>query len=231
MTRRRLGVWTGFGVVATIATLMVASETALAHAAGLRDASASTVEVPTWLFLTTGGGAVGASFLLASFVTDRAFIERIHDWGVPLTEGGTRAPVLLGRAIGLVGFAAVLGIGFAAPTLGLTTPQTNLAILLVWVGWWAGLAMTTYLVGNTWRALNPLDTIALVLPSLNRRYPSRAGAWPSVVGLLALVAIAPFGAEGESRTETSQAGVFSGKPINWNSGKTTQALITKQNLN
>jgi hypothetical protein len=71
--------------------------------------------------------------------------------------------------------------------IGPTTPQTNLAILLVWVGWWAGLVMSTYLLGNSWRVLNPLDTIAMVLPSLDRTYPDRVGAWPSVIGLLVLV--------------------------------------------
>jgi len=156
--------------------------TASAHGGSLAAGSRESLTIPTWLFLSTGGAAVGASFLLASFVTDRVFIERIHDWGTPLS-GGVRPAVWLGRAVGLVGFAAVIGLGFFGPT----TPQTNLAILLVWVGWWAGLAMTTYLLGNTWRVLNPLSTIALVLPSLDRDYPTQLGAWPSVVGLLALV--------------------------------------------
>jgi hypothetical protein len=93
-----------------------------------------------------------------------------------------------------VGYVTVLVIGFIGPS----TPQTNAAILLVWVGWWAGLAMTSYLVGNTWQTLNPLSTIALVLPSLNRRYPDSYGAWPSVIGLLALIwieVISPLAAD------------------------------------
>jgi len=156
---------------------------AAAHGGSLAAGGRESLTIPTWLFLTTGGAAVGASFLLASFVTDRAFIDRIHDWGTPLTASGSRLPALAARGVGLVGFAVVLGIGFIGPA----TPQTNLAILLVWVGWWAGLAMSTYLIGNSWRLLNPLDTIALALPSLDRPYPERLGAWPSVVGLLALI--------------------------------------------
>jgi len=169
-------------VTLTAVGWLLAMGTASAHGGSLAAGSRESLTIPTWLFLSTGGAAVGASFLLASFVTDRVFIERIHDWGTPLS-GGVRPAVWLGRAVGLVGFAAVIGLGFFGPT----TPQTNLAILLVWVGWWAGLAMTTYLLGNTWRVLNPLSTIALVLPSLDRDYPTQLGAWPSVVGLLALV--------------------------------------------
>ena len=173
-------------LVSGVLTVLVASlfvGTGSAHGGSLAAGGRESLTIPTWLFLSTGGAAVGASFLLASFVTDRAFIDRLHDWGTPLSEGGIGLAVLAGRVVGLVGFAAVLVVGFVGPT----TPQTNLAILLVWVGWWAGLAMVTYLVGNAWRALNPLSTIALALPSLDRAYPERLGAWPSVVGLLALV--------------------------------------------
>ena len=180
--RRRLA----GGVLGWLAVLGAVG-TVSAHGGSLAAGGRESLTIPTWLFLSTGGAAVGASFLLASFVTDRAFIERIHDWGTPLSADGMALPVLLGRLVGLVGFAAVLGLGFFAPQLGVTTPQTNLAILLVWVGWWAGLAMSTYLIGNSWRVLNPLSTIALALPSLERAYPDRLGAWPSVVGLLALV--------------------------------------------
>ena len=176
--RRRVVGW----LVGTV-SLVLAAGTVAAHGGSLAGGGRESITVPTWLFLSTGGAAVGASFLLASFVTDRAFIERIHDWGTPLTVSDSRLPGLAARLVGLAGFVTVLVVGFLGPT----TPQTNLAILLVWVGWWAGLAMTTYLVGNTWRALNPLDTIALALPTLDRRYPDRAGAWPSVVGLLALI--------------------------------------------
>jgi len=173
--------------VAGVLSVVLLAGTATAHGGSLAGGGREPLTIPTWLFLSTGGAAVGASFLLASFVTDRAFIERLHDWGVPLVDDGTRASVLLGRLVGFVGFAAVLLLGFFAPAIGQTNPQTNLAILLVWVGWWAGLAMSTYLVGNAWRVLNPLNTIALALPSLDWPYPERLGAWPSVVGLLTLV--------------------------------------------
>ena len=59
--------------------------------------------------------------------------------------------------------------------------------LVVWVGWWAGLTMVTYLVVDVWDLLNPWRTLATLVPATPRSLPSRAGAWPSVAGLLALV--------------------------------------------
>jgi len=170
-------------LVVSAVLILLAAGTASAHGGSLSAGSREPIRVPTWLFLSTGGAAVGASFLLASFVTDRRFIERIHQWGKPIRADNTRVAVTAGRALGLAGFVTVLLIGFIGPS----TPQTNLAILLVWVGWWAGLAMSSYLFGNSWQILNPLSTIALVLPSLDRRYPDAYGAWPSVIGLLTLI--------------------------------------------
>ncbi|WP_137684214.1 hypothetical protein [Haloarcula mannanilytica] len=163
--------------------LLAATGTASAHGGSLAGGGRESLTIPTWLFLSTGGAAVGASFLLASFVTDRAFIERIHGWGRPLSGEFERVLGLVGQLIGVVGLAAVLVIGFVGPT----TARTNLAILLVWVGWWAGLAMTTYLLGNAWATLNPLKTLADLLPTLDRSYPDRVGSWPAVAGLLVLV--------------------------------------------
>ncbi|ERH05631.1 MAG: hypothetical protein J07HN4v3_01234, partial [Halonotius sp. J07HN4] len=46
--------------VLVVPLLAVVSGSVLAHASALRG-STTTVSVPTWLFLSTGGGAVGAS--------------------------------------------------------------------------------------------------------------------------------------------------------------------------
>lgn len=171
----------------SLLTLGVASLTlvgvATAHGGSLGAASRRSLAVPTWLFLLTGGSAVGASFLLASFITDRRFIGQLHDWhrSLPLPAG--RLLVLATRLFGVAGLAVVVVVGFLGPPDALA----NLAILLVWAGWWAGFTMTTYLLGNAWPILNPWRSIAAVLPSFDRPYPRRLGAWPSVVGLLALV--------------------------------------------
>jgi hypothetical protein len=174
--RRRLGLTLLGGLLGVVGT-------ASAHGAGLAGASGRSLNVPTWLFLLTGGGVIGASFLLASFVTDRAFIRRIHGWRRNLAVPAARVLVGAGRLLGIVGLLFVLAVGFIGPQESLY----NAAILVVWAGWWSGYAMTTYLVGNTWPVLNPWRSIALVLPSLERSYPDRLDAWPSVAGLLALI--------------------------------------------
>jgi hypothetical protein len=157
----------------------------VAHVGGLGDATGVT-QVPSWLTVVTGGVLVGASFLFNSLLTDHEGIRAVNGWRAVLPSPGVlwRAGVTLLSAAGVAVFALVL----AASVLGPSTPTTNLAILVVWVGWWAGYAMSTYLVGNTWPAVNPWRTIARVLPTSGHRpYPERYGAWPSVAGLLVLV--------------------------------------------
>lgn len=176
--RVRLAALLGVGLLA----LVVAAGPGAAHAGGLRDRAAGGLDVPQWLFLATGGGAVGASFLLASFVTDRAFVRSLHEWGRMLPSPG-RAVELLGRATGVLLLAVTVFVGYAGPA---DAPR-NFAVLFVWVGWWGGYVASTYLVGNTWPVLNPFRTVAELLPSLDLSYPERLGAWPSVAGLLLLV--------------------------------------------
>ncbi|WP_435360666.1 hypothetical protein [Haloarchaeobius sp. DFWS5] len=169
-------------LVALCGVVTLASGTVLAHGGSLRGQSES-LAIPTWLFLMTGGAAVGASFLLATTVTDRRWVASVDDWHRFLGRFPTAVRAYLAPVVGIAGLVAVLWASFAGPP----EPLRNLAILLVWVGWWSGYAMTSYLVGNTWPALNPFRTIAEALPSLDVRYPAGLGSWPAVVGLLALV--------------------------------------------
>ncbi|MXR42031.1 hypothetical protein GRX01_11870 [Halobaculum sp. WSA2] len=162
--------------------LVASAARVAAHAGGVRGATRETVTVPTWLFLATGGAVVGASFLLASAVTDRAYIRRIDGWGRELPDAG-RVARLLARAVGL----AALAITVVAGLFGPTTATDSAAVLIVWVGWWAVFVLSAYLLGNAWPAVDPFRAIAGALPSLDRPYPDRLGSWPAVAGLLALV--------------------------------------------
>ncbi|WP_224336945.1 hypothetical protein [Haloprofundus halobius] len=178
---------------AVLSTFVAVTGVAAAHAGAVRSAAPGTLDIPTWLFLLTGGGAVGASFLLASFVTDRRFIRSIHDWGGALPSPG-RLVRLVARAASVVLLAVTVYVGFVGPN----TQLRNLAILVVWVGWWGGYVASVYLVGDTWPTLNPFRALAELLPSLDREYPARYGTWPAVVGLLALIfveVVAPVGDE------------------------------------
>jgi len=158
---------------------------ALAHGGGLRSEAGEALSVPTWLVLLTGGAVVGASFLLASLATDRALVRAVHEWGVAVPTNRRVGRVLwaLGSLVGLLAVCAVVLSGLFGPPNQLR----NAAILLVWVGWWAGLPMVAYLLGDPWPALNPVRTLADVLPGAGLEYPEALGAWPATVGLLALI--------------------------------------------
>ncbi len=155
-----------------------------AHAGNIGGTDAGGV-IPLWLVAMTGGGIVGVSFLFATFMTDHRAIRRVNATSarLPSTAVLRRGAVLVARTVGVAVLVAVVVSGLLGP-LGRTT---NLAILLVWAGWWAGYTMSVYVVGDTWPVLNPWRTLARVLPTPRRRLPERYGVWPSVAGLLALV--------------------------------------------
>ncbi len=167
----------------TALTLAALARPVLAHGGSLGGAARESLSVPTWLMLATGGAVVGASFLLASFVTDRSALDWLVERRRPVGLPGERTLRWAVGALGVVGLVGVVVTGFVGPT----DPLSNPAVVIVWAGWWAGFAMSTYLVGNAWPALNPWRTIGAALPDLGRRYRWRFGAWPSVAGLLVLV--------------------------------------------
>lgn len=168
---------------------------AAAHAGGL----GGVVEpgpVPRWLLVGTGGVLVGASFLFATLMTDHGAMRAIADWRIEVTVPGVVRRALAGAlaTAGLVALALVVVGGL----VGQPHPRENVAILVVWAAWWAGFSMLVYLLGDPWPAVNPWSTIAARLPSRGRDLPAEWGAWPSVVGLLALVyleVVSPLSAE------------------------------------
>lgn len=162
------------------AFVLLSSERVGAHGLG-GDGVRETVTLPAWLILMTGGAVVGASFLLSSFLTDRAAIDGLRRANLTLPDSICRVG-RIGRGLGVVALLALVGIGFLGPQTG-----TNLAVLVILVGWWAGYVATVYLIGNTWPALDPMQALAGKLPSFDRSYPDRLGAWPSVLGLFLLL--------------------------------------------
>jgi hypothetical protein len=177
----------GVTLLAASVALALAGRAA-AHGGSLRTAPARSLAIPLWLFLSTGGGVVGVSFLLTSFVTDRELIRAVHDArrDLPLPDGLRAALGVGARLLGLAGLVGVLLVGAFGPT----DPLRNLGVLVVWVGWWAGYTMTTYLAGNSWPGLNPwrvaLD-LRERLPAPDVSYPERFASWPAVAGLLGFV--------------------------------------------
>ncbi len=178
---RRLAVATlGFAVVALVTDPAAASNVATGLQGEGRD-----LQVPTWLYLATGGAAVGASALLSMFVTDRRLVESIHDWhrSGAVGEGLGRPLRSLGGAIGVIGLVLIVYVGLTGPSVA----NANLAVLAVFVGGRAGLVTVAYLLGNPWPAVNPWRALSRAFPSGFVEYPDRWGVWPAVCGLLAIL--------------------------------------------
>ncbi|MFB6124460.1 MAG: hypothetical protein ABEJ59_00690 [Halanaeroarchaeum sp.] len=165
--------------VASVVLVGIAS----AHASNL-SAGRESMTIPPWLVLLTGGAVIGASFLLVSMVTDRYLIDAVHEWGWERQLATPGWLPTLGRALGLVVLVAIVVVGFVGPQ----TPTVSLTILFVWVAWWAGYAISVYLLGDTWGWFNPWRLVADLVPvDAPLEYPDRLGAWPSIAGLFALV--------------------------------------------
>ncbi|AFK19433.1 hypothetical protein E6P09_11660 [Haloferax mediterranei ATCC 33500] len=171
-----------------VVSLVILVQPVAAHAGSLAG-SLQSAPAPFWLVVVSGGGVVCVSFLLSAFVTDDETLDVFTRFGVRVD----RSVKFVGAAVRLFGVAAlgaVIGFALVGPTVAIA----NLGVLLVWVGWWAGFTMLTYLVVDVWPLVNPWRTLASELHRrvravrrASRPYPSRIGAWPSVVGLLGLV--------------------------------------------
>ncbi|MDS0292655.1 hypothetical protein [Halogeometricum luteum] len=183
------------GSLALVAALgaTLYSRPALAHAGSLAG-SLRSAPAPFWLVLLSGGGVVGVSFLFSSFVTDAAALDAFARPRRPLRVGRRAAAERVRRLLGWAA-VAVLALVVWAGLAGPRAPLANLAVLVVWVGWWAGFTMFTYLVVDAWPVVNPWRTLARAVRRAapgapgraSARLPERLGAWPSVLGLLALV--------------------------------------------
>ncbi|WP_336024920.1 hypothetical protein [Halobellus salinisoli] len=194
--------------LALVGALLLARGVAASNAAvGLSEASQGGLAIPRWLYVATGGAAIGASALLAGFVTDRGFVERVHGWRQDLAASDRVRPVgvAVGALVGLLLFALVVYRGVTGPQLS----TINFAVVVVFAGGRTGLTMATYAVGNVWPALNPFETVASRLPNGFVEYPDRLGRWPAVAGILLLVWIeTTTGVTDTPRTLAALAAVY-----------------------
>lgn len=171
--------------LALVGVLVAACGPAAAHAGSI-EAATTTPAVPTWFVVLTAGVVVGSSFLFTSLMADHETLDLINGLGLrgrlPSTLSDGLA--LAFRAVALLVVIGVVVVGAFGPA----NPRRNAATLLVWVGWWGGFTMFTYLVGNAWPLVNPFRLLAAPVGTYGWLDDVRAwGAWPAVVGLLLIV--------------------------------------------
>src|SRR5437588_10653955 len=143
--------------------------------------------LPLSVFQWTGAAVVGISFIMMTlFASHRTGPAALRYPQRELTFLGwlpnARWLRAVASVVGVLGLLAVIVTGILGPT----QPDRNLAELLTWVYFWAGLAVLTGLVGPLWEGLNPFRVLN-GLVSRVRRVPepepgrlARWGVWPAV---------------------------------------------------
>lgn len=153
--------------------------TVLAHGVGGR----TDLPLPVWLFAYGAGFAVVISFVALGILWPRPRLAAAATRGIELpgaVQGLSRAGFWVLRGAGLFVFCVVVVASF----WGADDGASNLAPYVLYVSFWIGVMLLSSVVGDVWRALNPLDTIAAGLTFGDRAAPrSRPdpGLWPAAV--------------------------------------------------
>jgi hypothetical protein len=156
----------------------------LAHAAPIN----YKFPLPIWLYVGAGGAAVLLSAPAAALaIKGTDIVERR---GPDVYRYVRR----LGPLLTLLGVALV-AVAFAGGLFS-TNDQSqeffeNPVTVLTWVDFWVGLGIVSWLVGNVWERVSPLNVAGRAIDgALARRgmgtlaYPARLGQWPAVTLLL-----------------------------------------------
>jgi hypothetical protein len=159
--------------------------TLLAHAAPI----SYKFPLPIWLYVLAGGAAVLLSAPAAALAVDeREPRERRGPDVYPIVLRLRLGPILTvtGTVLIIVAFAG----GLFSTTQQSTEFFENPITLLTWVDFWVGLGILSWLVGDFWELVSPLNVAARALDRVLARravqplvYPGFLGQWPAV-GLL-----------------------------------------------
>ncbi|OXM56498.1 hypothetical protein CFP71_12795 [Amycolatopsis thailandensis] len=155
----------------------------LAHGLGGR----SDLPVPLWLALYAAAAAVVVSFFALTALWKEPKL-RGADAGRALPLGLERFidgafSRVASRVVGVALFAGFLVMAWAGPADSADNPAP--AWFYVW--FWVGLVPLSLLFGPVWRRLNPLRTVASLIPFRHRELSDRLGYLPAIVGLLAFL--------------------------------------------
>jgi hypothetical protein len=178
---------TALAVVAFAAAFLLVPSTAVAHGlVGKQD-----LPIPRWLFAWAA-----AIVLVVSFVA-LALLWPSPRWQRTPESSLVRLPRLVDPLCGAVG-VAIFVLAVYAGLAGNPSANENLLPTLVFVIFWVGLPIVSFLFGDVFRALNPWRAIGRLSGWLVARvgraappeplpYPRRLGYWPAAIGIVAFV--------------------------------------------
>jgi hypothetical protein len=161
--------------------------TLLAHAAPFT----YRFPLPIWMYVVAGGAAVALSAPAAAIAVDAAPVrERRSGNLAPWARRLRLAPVA--TAVLSVVFVWSLAGGLAMPTDQSREFLENPITVVTWIDFWVGLGIVSWLVGDLWEHISPVNVAARALDRRLARahvqplaYPERLGQWPAVGLLLA----------------------------------------------
>jgi hypothetical protein len=137
-----------------------------------------------------------AFYWAAAIVLVVSFVGLAVAWRRPLLgailERRARSVTLGRTAVGLlaagrVASVAMLALVLATALLGTEDLNANFAPIWVFVAWWIGIAVLSATVGDAWRAMHPVATVAhwFAMPRRTGRLARDVGMWVAFAALLA----------------------------------------------
>ena len=153
--------------------------TVLAHGVGAR----GDLPLPLWLFAYSASFALLITFAALWLLWPRPRLAAAAA-GRPMPAWVQRASRPLAVVARIVGLALFL-LTFLAAAFGQPDAAANVAPYLVYVTFWVGMQFVAPVLGDIWRTLNPLDTLAWLFRIPDGTKARRRGpAWTAALMLL-----------------------------------------------
>ncbi len=152
--------------------------------------SRGDLPLPLWMFTWAAAITLVLSFVALGVLWTRPLLQAAAE-GRPFigVDGGVaRALRWFGQALALALFVVALASGL----FGDNDTGNNLLPVTIYVIVWVGAQVANGLVGDLWRVVNPLTTLARIVEGVGRRLgmsvgtgnpPAGLGHWPAAAGL------------------------------------------------
>ena len=153
----------GRAAVLAGAAVLGAAAPVAAHGVGGR----TDLPVPAWQVAWAAACAVGLSFVAVGWLWRKPRL-RAASSGKPLPPAAQRLGRVMAPPARVVGLAVFAVVVFAA-LRGNVNPSVNIAPAALYIVFWVGLPMLSVLVGDVWRAFNPIPALAGAVDRLTGR--------------------------------------------------------------